>query len=54
MLAGRAGEGVDVVYGVRNDRSTDTAFKRARRRAFYRLIRACPAPRRPATPATSG
>ncbi len=32
-------EGVDVVYGVRNDRSTDSAFKRHSANAFYRLIR---------------
>ena len=32
-------EGVDVVYGVRSDRSTDTWFKRTTARAFYSLIR---------------
>ncbi len=31
-------EGVDVVYGVRGDRTTDTWFKRFSARAFYRLI----------------
>ena len=32
-------EGVDAVYGVRSDRSTDTWFKRTTARAFYSLIR---------------
>lgn len=32
-------EGVDVVYGVRADRSTDSWFKRITARTFYRVIR---------------
>ena len=39
MLPLALAEGADVVYGVRGDRSTDSAFKRLSARAFYRLIR---------------
>ncbi len=32
--------GADIVYGVRNDRSSDSAFKRATAQGFYRLMSA--------------
>lgn len=43
MLARYAG-GADIVYGVRNDRSSDTVFKRATARFFYRVMRLLGAP----------
>lgn len=39
MLAEAERTGADVVYGVRSDRSADSAFKRATARAYYRTIR---------------
>src|SRR6476469_1922463 len=39
MLARARSQGVDAGYGVRSDRSTDSPFKRASARAFYRVIR---------------
>jgi glycosyltransferase involved in cell wall biosynthesis len=38
MLAVARDQDVDVVYGVRTDRSSDSAFKRVTAQAFYRLM----------------
>ena len=38
MLAGMREQHADVVYGVRNSRSGETAFKRATAHGFYRLL----------------
>ncbi|MDO4798582.1 MAG: glycosyltransferase family 2 protein [Coriobacteriales bacterium] len=37
-MLGRFAEGAEVVYGVRDNRDTDTAFKRGTARAFYGLM----------------
>lgn len=39
MLQAARAEGVDVVYGVRTDRSSDSAFKRRSAHAFYATMR---------------
>ncbi|GAA4359014.1 glycosyltransferase family 2 protein [Angustibacter luteus] len=38
MLQAARSQGVDVVYGVRTDRSTDSVFKRGTASAFYRVM----------------
>ena len=54
MLATARAENVDVVYGVRSDRSSDTAFKRLTARAYYRLMQRSSAGTSRPMPATSG
>ena len=54
MLSVAHGEGVDVVYRVRSDRSTDTTFKRVTARVFYAMIRALSGTSAQVTPATTG
>jgi len=39
MMAATRSGGVDVVYGVRTDRSTDSVFKRVTARSYYGLMR---------------
>lgn len=39
MLQAARSQGADVVYGVRNDRRTDSAFKRRSAHAFYAVMR---------------
>jgi polyisoprenyl-phosphate glycosyltransferase len=39
MLRRARNDGLDIVYGVRTDRSTDTAFKRWTAGRYYRLVR---------------
>lgn len=38
QMVDKANEGADVVYGVRNDRSTDTFFKRTTAQGFYKFM----------------
>ena len=48
MLARAVGESVDVVYAVRNDRRSDSVFKRTTAAAYYRLARRVAGPQVPA------
>ncbi|HET8661897.1 MAG TPA: glycosyltransferase family 2 protein [Micromonosporaceae bacterium] len=48
MLALARAQGLDIVYGVRHDRSTDTAFKRWTAGLYYRLMRRLVGPGLPA------
>ncbi|MFJ3210144.1 MULTISPECIES: glycosyltransferase family 2 protein [Streptomyces] len=48
MLALARAEGLDIVYGVRADRSSDTGFKRRTAGVYYRLMRRLAGPSVPA------
>ena len=37
-MVDKANSGIDIVYGVRNDRSTDTFFKRTTAQGFYKFM----------------
>ncbi len=54
MLAAARGDGVDVVYGVRGDRTSDTWFKRGTARALLPADAPHVGDRRPPTRGTSG
>ncbi|WP_441349073.1 glycosyltransferase family 2 protein [Streptomyces sp. NTH33] len=51
MLALARGEGLDIVYGIRADRTSDTGFKRWTAGLYYRLVRRLAGP---AVPAQAG
>ncbi|MEU1177199.1 glycosyltransferase family 2 protein [Streptomyces sp. NPDC005820] len=51
MLALAQGEGLDIVYGIRADRASDTGFKRWTAGLYYRLVRRLAGP---AVPAQAG
>ncbi|MCX4764333.1 glycosyltransferase family 2 protein [Streptomyces sp. NBC_01275] len=48
MLALARGEGLDIVYGIRADRASDTGFKRWTAGLYYRLVRRLAGPSVPA------
>ncbi|WP_276206827.1 glycosyltransferase family 2 protein [Streptomyces niveiscabiei] len=48
MLDLARGEGLDIVYGIRADRATDTGFKRWTASLYYRLVRRLAGPSVPA------
>ncbi|WP_342447131.1 glycosyltransferase family 2 protein [Ornithinimicrobium sp. CNJ-824] len=54
MLRAARDQDVDVVYGVRTDRSSDSVFKRSTARVYYALMRALGAGGARTTPGTTG